>query len=113
MDQDEGAEAPPPAADAGTADDSTAEEHMSTANDDEGPSDCDSSDVENSASEEEEEEEEDEDGETNDQKNTTVDMTPSCSALLCWLRTFPVLEEHFDTGDGRIGCKFGDRDVVA
>ena len=83
---------------------------MPTANDDEGPSDCDSSDVENSASEEEEEEE---DEKSNGENATTADMTPNCSALLCWLRTFPVLEEYFDTDDGPIGCKFGDRDVVA
>ena len=103
---DDGAEAPPPA---GTIDESASEEHMPTAGtDDESPSDCDSSDADSSTSSGEGGED---DGVTNDQNSRN--MTPNCSALLCWLRTFPVLEDHLDANDGTMGCNFGDREVVA
>ena len=103
---DGGAEAPPPA---GTVDESTSEEHMpTTGTDDESPSDCDSSDSDSSTSSGEGGED---DGETNDQNSRN--MTPNCSALLCWLRTFPVLEDHLDANDDTMGCNFGDREVVA
>ena len=102
---DDGAEAPP----AGTVDESASEEHApTTGTDDESPSDCDSSDSDSSTSSGEGGED---DGETNDQNSRN--MTPNCSALLCWLRTFPVLEDHLDANDDTMGCNFGDREVVA
>ena len=105
---DDGAEAPPPA---GTADESIAEEHMPAAGtDDESPSDCDSSDAEEDSSTSSGD---DADGEkTNDQKHSR-NMTPNCSALLGWLRTFPVLKDQLDADDGAVGCNFSDREVVA
>ena len=103
---DDGDEAPPPA---GTADESIAEEHMPAAGtDDESPSDCDSSDAEEDSSTSS-----GDDGEkTNDQKKSR-NMTSNCSALLGWLRTFPVLEDQLDADNGAVGCNFGDREVVA
>lgn len=104
---DDAAEAPP----VGTVDESIAEEHMpTTGTDGESPSDCDSSDAEDSSTSSGEGAGQD-DGETNDQNSRT--MTPNCSALLGWLRTFPVLEDHLDADDGTVGCNFGNREVVA
>ena len=103
---EDGAEAPPPA---GTVDESISEEHMQTAGtDDESPSDCDSSD--SSTSSGDDEQSQSQNGETNDQNSRN--MTPNCSALLCWLRTFPVLEDHHGTGGDSMGSNFGDREVV-
>lgn len=102
---EDGAEAPPPA---GTVDESISEEHMpTTSTDDESPSDCDSSDADSG---EDDADEQSQNGETNDQNPRNMTLN---SALLCWLRTFPVLEGHLAADDDTMGCNFGDREVVA
>ena len=106
-------DAPPPAADSGAADDtSIAEEHTPTDAGGDSPS---ADDADNSS----DADEEDDGEETNDVNEApatimTTTTTPNCSALLGWLRTFPVLEDHLASeDDDAASCNFGDRDVVA
>ncbi len=103
-------DAPPPAADAGAADDtSIAEEHIPTDAGGDSPSAAASPDADDNSSDADEDGEE---IETNDENETTT--TPNCSALLGWLRTFPVLEDRLASeDDDAASCNFGDREVAA